>query len=1786
MAIVSEATTATGYGQAPTPAPLPPTPQGMYDYQAYSDPYTALPDTPGYAAPLPELAPTPQPIRDPNNPNVVWDEQYQRWYDTVSGLWRDPVTGTWQNFAGTQIWNPNTNTNVPTASVNIVPTASTQGGGVKVADAFAALTSGQPSIVATPDYAPPSAFSALSPDSPAVRAYNTLSGMFQGPGASNVNPEPYHLPGAVTFDSVNGQGLYAGSYGLPGNVTFDSDSGTFHATDVIEQPGSTVIYRKNAAGDLVPYFLDEQGRLRSYEDSRFIEQLAPALKPLLPSAVTDPLPNPDWFPLESTVEFASSPLGLATYAATALAAAATAGTGGVAAFSAGQALRAAAQASAANFAGDLLGNAGANYAERLPEPLQLGGATPLLVGLAGGITGEGLAARSLARTLAGSADNALSDLPPVQIRPDLDNAPAPKTIDLFTNRDVNVTLMDGSVVPGVDFGPGLAPNYRAIQLPDGSVADFRVDNLEHLAPRQPLTVGAQVDNVLGEAPVEQVRQAFRYPVDDTGAPPIRPASAVDDVRATTGGDVLYKGEVVGRVVKGADGRWQAIDLNGDVKVYGTKKAATESIGNDLDVARGLKPVTSLVMDARRAVDAASEPVRRDIADAVAAAVIDPSPQTVEQASEAIQAAVSPDTTFIGMRMGDVAYVLRTDSRGRVYKAADYDNFRYLDEGYTAGTLTREEEMIRAGLIKEMKDRYRIASGGREPVWTLKGDARPEMYTTREAHQAAIIEGMATGPGSGVRSREAIDEIMAILPEGPGLKPLKRGGETYMHGNLASYMTPDDWRKTLDLERAALAAKTKADYINIKRQQAKITGGTFDPDNPLTHYPPKLVDNPTVKKAAEAAVKDTPRDMAVEGSPAHLRAVRAATGEATPAELVLHEAEVQTLAEQVVRETPEAVVPTSAQLKGLVEATTPEKVKRTATQKARTVATEVAVAPFVGMRSLLLAGDSIVGRQLWGAGVLYPKQTVQGIVTTLKNVRARQALWDYVEQVAKERPHLAPYLLTKGTPGSLEETMTVGRWVQRVPGLNTVEDINGLMKNLVRINLDTKLVNMSAGLSPEQIAARANYIGVITGRGSGKFLDNYAGILNSTLFISSRYTASRFQFWGLLLPFREGFTGMGINALNDPKLYRAHMARMMAASAVAATAFTLLSTVPGVEAVTDSRSSKFGKFKWRDQWYDFTGAFTDPIRLFTQMATLEGMSETGTIYKFDNPAKALQSYIEARMPPLSRFIAERAGYVSPFQEKPLFSGQPGWMNRYIPLPVASLVEMWKQTNDASDGFWNTINTGATLAGFSINPIGARAQYEKHVITDPKAQRALQDADYWKPDSSRKSFDDLSKTGVAYVYAHPEIFGERPTSGMSELRRNAQIIDDGRKAARTAQLDDDWALDHRKLPPKDWRKAESVRSRTTSEALSSVYGDFDGATSDDVVDRYFDFIDSVEMQVGTDAEGNPINEIDWAAVDRWRGKLSKAERSQLDRYFEIQSEKGTEKQQEADKARVMLEESGYWTLKDTAYAEWHKDHPELPATYDAWRDKTFKAAFDAALKETGSAGMAYNEANNAQSALEREMGFTDAYKNLVLYPWVTENPKAAKAAIDWQYYTPDNTAEKALFGKDPADMVESQQKYAVESVVMPLLNPVIASAWQGWAGENLGVSLSDGRGPGDFQTVQAFKDAYKADLTKAKKAEVGRELTREETNAIGAHVGDVLGKYIDNTKTAGGVQVRYVDSSGKSTTGYLSRAAVDELDAIVAAYQQNPDMVREALRMELIKDLGTMDAAYLAARGVTW
>ena len=62
-----------GLAKSPAPVTPAPTPLDIYDYQQYSDPYTAVPGSQGYAAPVAYQAP-------------IWESATQTYRDPASGL--------------------------------------------------------------------------------------------------------------------------------------------------------------------------------------------------------------------------------------------------------------------------------------------------------------------------------------------------------------------------------------------------------------------------------------------------------------------------------------------------------------------------------------------------------------------------------------------------------------------------------------------------------------------------------------------------------------------------------------------------------------------------------------------------------------------------------------------------------------------------------------------------------------------------------------------------------------------------------------------------------------------------------------------------------------------------------------------------------------------------------------------------------------------------------------------------------------------------------------------------------------------------------------------------------------------------------------------------------------------------------------------------------------------------------------------------------------------------------------------------------------------------------------------------------------------------------------------------------------------------------------------------------------------------------------------------------------------------------------------------------------------
>lgn len=1011
--------------------------------------------------------------------------------------------------------------------------------------------------------------------------------------------------------------------------------------------------------------------------------------------------------------------------------------------------------------------------------------------------------------------------------------------------------------------------------------------------------------------------------------------------------------------------------------------------------------------------------------------------------------------------------------------------------------------------------------------------------------------------------------------------------TRIYRSEAAWETAQRAGKELPPERAASVAAIRA---QMERGVTELRNA-------------RMLDNPSVQSRADELVADLPKDIAAEGSPANVRAEEAALGRAAPEVQALHEAEVRGIQRAMAAEAPQPPGP----MLGLVDATAAKNAdgvavrNRTRGQRAKDVSLQVAAAPFTGMRNLLLTGDMLVGRQLKSTLLTAPDVGLRGYRDQwrfLLSPGARRRMWTAVDEYRAANPHMDSILFRNGDRASLSEELYIGNLFAKgkYNPLRVLENANALALNAARISLDQKFgrAAVKAGVeTPESMIARANFIGVLTGRGHGEFLDRWAKGLNHTAFISSRWTASRFQFWGLLLPPPVARSSIGRQfglGSGEWYLWRQAMTRMTIGTGLAATAYMMLGQLPGVQIETNPLSSKFGSFNWRGRWYDFMGGLEEPFRLGARIWEGEGMSERGSRFSLEqfgrgpvsSRASAVAQYIEGRMPPISRYIAEQIGYTDPFINEDLPGGIPDWARRYIPLSAQQFAVMWNDVmNGDAAAFWALFDTVAIFHGEGVTDPSAMSQFEANLFADKDLLARLDKPEYKIYDDQPASPDNLSRAGWEYVKNNPDIFGAKPTSTMREFKETADKAAGMRAGVRSLQEDDDAQFESGEMSPDKWRTGRRARRAALGASLEALYGEFPAPdpNSDDVVERYFAAIEA--NKVG--------NDIDWEAVEDWEGRLSSAERKELNAYFDEKAKQGTAVEQKYTSAQDTLDaatvtyaggEYGFFDLKNAVFETWKAGTPfEQYGSYDEWRQAEFSRLYEAALAETGSPSVAGEKARTEFSNLEGSSGFRDAYKNGALYNWVAGNPEAAKVAEEWGYYKPDEEARAIIQGGDAAPAQASQKKYEVQQKVEAVGGDWEAEGWRAWASQNLPAGA-------EYGSSSDYKSAAVTERVKAREAELGRALTPDEKGAIEGEVSDSYAAYSSTSTANAAASVRYVGSDGKWVTGRISQSGLAQVQAAKRIYDADPQAARDAwiLGLPPFSSLSQAERAWLEQNGV--
>lgn len=1621
---------------------------------------------------------------------------------------------------------------------------------------------------------------------------------------------------------------------LKGKVPGPTPVGKTDTPYTLSGPGVTLITNDPTAPGSqpdapAPYFRFTDPPPPSQLDLKPRGFIADLTTPLLPTAVTerttDLLPEP----LERAAEFSLSPAGLASAAL----------SGGLTAAAGGSFLKGAGADLAANLAGEA-----AQYgAEKAGAPAYV--SIPL--GIAGGIGGEALAARSLLRSAPGSPAPAARQAPD-SVAP----APAPlrpPTPSEELNTAVRVAL--GEEVADV-------PPVRATR-------DAPPPAVPQPSPKPVAVVAPDTRTVPTPAAVASTK---------------KPTGVVETVVTAKRGRtileerIVYNGENAGVIRRSADGdlkKWTGEYRNPDGALVavprnaagehftGTKGQVTRAVANAYesqgkilqDVPRQQRaPRVAAAVDESIAVSADRAVVGQTGDDMEALLLESLRRQGIDPAARATAAPLPVRAGKWMVHFEDdldrQLYLAGAPGRTPEHSAEVVRRLKALQERFPGESIADIHKRVNA-VRQAVKDAPKVE--GEFAGMSHNFDVKRIPSTQRSARQADELGATGTGPrprpvpdyekgreaarvakspvkaGQSVFHNGTVYEVRGISTEtrhvtlnnvdgsiarGPKGTPLSVPWDQVdvvivpphamsvrsMVRELDDHL-PAELRSRIYAQEAAWEARLKAGKEITPEQQAQLTAmrEALEPqvqrvrDLGADRALRAELDTPAARQAADEVAARLPKDVAEPGSAANQRARDAQLGAASAADEALHEAEVRAAHKLMAQDAP-PIPPGTAN--SIIDAEMPKPRSRGG-RVAGNVGT-AAMIPFHGLRNLLLAGDLLLGRQLRGTLLTYPKEALsQGYTTQIRALFSpafRKRMWAAVDEYAESHPHLP--LLRHGDRASMSEELFIGKLWHNLPILGQIEQANALALNATRIALDKKLTAMvGRELTDEALASQGHFIGVLTGRGGGEFLDNYARVLNSSLFISSRWTASRFQFWGLLLPnfvgrsrFGQRF-GMGTT---EAYLRREAQKRILTATAVAAGMYALMEHVAGVTTVTDWRSSKFGQFQINGRWYDFMGGLEEPARLMARIAHGEGVSERGSKFPVAR-LNAVGDYVTGRMPPLSRLIAEQMGYLDPWQERPGPLSKsfdiPGTnmeieLKRYIPLAVQQMSEMWQDINDGRRGvFGAVIDAALIFGGEGVNEPTPIAAWETALFADKKMRAALDRPEFKINADAPLSRDNLNRAGWEFVRNNPDIFGEKPPQMMREFRETAERVEKMRAGRRSDQEANDAKLEAGNMTVRDWRIDRSAARRQLARDIEAQYGEFPPSdpNSADVIERYFAAIDA-NKHADTDGGGEVI---DWDAVEEWEAQLSTEDRAKLNAYFDEKARQGTEREQAYYQAMNLIEESGYWDKREEYFQVWKRGRPEAEgfATYADWR----KDAIDRRTEEIMAEDMVPRWVAAEMAIKEGAGDFSKDFKADVLYGFVEENPEAAKALRDWGYYTPDGPAKDILAGRgsEEAQAVQSAAQVKRDLEAIPEWQGWESRAWQDWARANMPAGAS-------AATITEYRESETAARIAAEERRRGRKLTAPEQGEIKAQVSAETEAYTSTTVANAAASVTYVNDAGKSTTGRISHAGLAQVEAIKAAYDRNPAAVRAARANGVAgfrdSDLSAAEKAWLEQHGV--
>lgn len=481
----------------------------------------------------------------------------------------------------------------------------------------------------------------------------------------------------------------------------------------------------------------------------------------------------------------------------------------------------------------------------------------------------------------------------------------------------------------------------------------------------------------------------------------------------------------------------------------------------------------------------------------------------------------------------------------------------------------------------------------------------------------------------------------------------------------------------------------------------------------------------------------------------------------------------------------------------------------------------------------------------------------------------------------------------GELNELEENF-MSRLAKRIPGIKQSERAYVTGLNQLRADVfDAQVGHWSrSGIRPteQRIHDLARYVNAATGRGGLGAFEDMAPFLNAAFF-SPRFFTSRIEVWQSIL---------GPNVSPEVrKLAAKNMVKFVGVN-LAALGLAKLSGLVDVEL--DPRSSDFGKFRIGDTRIDFWASNQPIARFIANMIMGEGKSaSSGGVFDLDRD-DAFLSFLRSKLSPGGSFLADASLGEDPIGDaafdlnNPLMSG----FERGAPLFFQDVFEAVQESGPL--GAFVAI---PSFLGGSVNTFSSGVSQADAIL------RATESVRYGDASEAQKHNlpEDLRNQIRAEARGDTSIYYERQDEISLQQRYSDDDFRDGT------------------ISPTVWRADRQGRQKELAGFREGLFGDdpdAEGLLAEN--GRLYD------AATGTDGK------LDFDEYDRlFATEFDVDEQAYIDTNTGLG---GTDLEQEYRRDLAVLDDRGFWELRDTTWGavlglKIFEDRPEL-AQYDSFSD----------------------------------------------------------------------------------------------------------------------------------------------------------------------------------------------------------------------------------------------------------